>query len=121
MKKALFAAAILVALVLVSCDTGSTNTFAGTWKLSSYTVGGMTVNSSVLVSGSIVAKADNSYSWTQTIVGMDFTRTGTWAAKDLTVTLTDSTSKSLTYTGTLSSDKKTFTLVDASTNYVYKR
>jgi hypothetical protein len=122
MKKALFAAAVVVALLFTGCEALGigVDAFVGTWKLTSATYGGVTVDAAKLGSSiTLTAKSDKTFTMASTSGSSTTSVTGTWSKSDSTYTLTDSTKSSIT--GTLSSDKKSFTITQSGVAMLFTK
>lgn len=120
MKRFLFAAAILVALLFTGCEALGigVDSFVGTWNLKSYSYAGISVDAATAgLDATIIAKSDKTVSWASTSGGTNYT--GTWSKSDSTYTITYSTGS--TMTGTLSSDKKTFTISQSGASMVFTK
>jgi hypothetical protein len=122
MKKALFAAAVVVALLFTGCEALGigVDSFVGTWKLTSVAYGGVSIDAAKYgLTETIVAKSDKTWTVTATSGGETTTGSGTWSKSDSTYTLTDSSKTSIS--GTLSSDKKTFTITESGISMVFTK
>jgi hypothetical protein len=122
MKKALFATALVIALLFTGCEALGigVDSFVGTWKLTSYVYSGVTIDLTTYgISGSVVAKSDNTFTYSLTSGSTTQSTTGTWSKSDSTYTLTPSSGSSTTVT--LSSDKKTITQSIGSASLVFTK
>ena len=108
---------VCATLTLSSCDwlAGLFEPFIGTWELTAETVDGTPLNIPASASMTMVVNSDNTLTASGDAMGSAVSVTGTWARSGssyilgLNTVIAGMGTQSATITGSLSSDKKSFT------------